>query len=396
VVSGKKLLLVYDVSYPHVEGGGQRRMYEVASRMKAQGYDVDWLCFQTWDGDPSFTDKSGIRYIGLPGYRGLYREDGSRRGREPVEFLMALLRSGFRFKDYDIIWSGQWPMLHLAWWMLFPSVLGRAKLVVDWWEIWGSTWFSYSRKFGLIGFLLEKFLIHRLPKAGTVVFIAPRAYVQARQMNPQGRLALIHNGIDLSAIKSALPDPDWASDIVYLGRLKDHKRVDLLLLALERLNIEHNCRVTACIVGDGPEMAALKEMTASLGLTGQVKFAGAVASNNTVYEILLSSKIFVNPSVKEGGGSITLFEAFACGLPVVAFDCKDGIDPLLVGDEVSGKLVKNVTAAALSEAINGLLVNPGRLEELRNGALSASLRHDWNAIAQDYEVQFNESKPSEP
>ncbi len=364
-------------------------MYEVARRMKAQGYVVDWLCFQTWDGEPGLSDESGIRYIGLPGYRGLYREDGSRRGREPIEFLMAVLRSGFRFKDYDIIWSGQWPMLHLVWWMLFPWVLGRAKLVVDWWEIWGRTWFSYSRKFGLIGFFLEKFLLNRLPKAGTLVFIAPRAFMQARQLIPAGRLALINNGIDLAAIKSAVPDPDWASDIVYLGRLKDHKRVDLLLLAQERLKVVHNCRISACIVGDGPEMAALKEMTASLGLEGQVRFAGAVASNRKVYEILLSSRIFVNPSIKEGGGSITLFEAFACGLPVVAFDCRDGIDPLLVGDGVSGKLVESVTGAALGDAIHELLVNPERLEALRKGALRASLQYDWDAITQEYEALFN-------
>lgn len=386
----KRMLVVYDVAYPFVEGGGQRRLYEVAKRLVAKKFEVEWVCFRTWNDGPQELCCDGIKYIGLPGYRGLYRADGARRKLEPFEFLSALIRSRVKFRDYDVVWSGQWPMLHLVWWLLMPGLLGQAKLVIDWWEIWGKTWFTYSRSVGWFGFLLEKVLLRRLSARGELVVVSPSSLRRAKEMSPNGSFPLIHNGIDLAAIKAALPDPNWKSDIVYLGRLKDHKRVDLLLLALERLNVVHNCRVKACIVGDGPEMAALRAMTTSLGLDGQVRFAGAVASNNTVYEILLSSKIFVNPSTKEGGGSITLFEAFACGLPVVAFDCKDGIDPQLVGDGVSGEMVKNVTAAALCEAIYGLLKHPDRLEELRRGALSASLRYDWDAIAQDYEVLFNE------
>ena len=46
-----KILLVYDVSYPHVEGGGQRRLYEIARRLAEEGHEISWLCFKTWSGD---------------------------------------------------------------------------------------------------------------------------------------------------------------------------------------------------------------------------------------------------------------------------------------------------------------------------------------------------------
>ena len=69
-----KLLIVYDVSYPSIEGGGQRRFYEIASRLNFNyEFEVDWLCFKTWD---SKIKSSNINYIGLPGFKGLYNRNG--------------------------------------------------------------------------------------------------------------------------------------------------------------------------------------------------------------------------------------------------------------------------------------------------------------------------------
>ena len=123
----RRILLVYDVSYPSIDGGGQRRMYEVAKRLIARGYRVDWLCFKTWDID-DLNKNSEIHYIGLPGYKGLYNDSGSRRYLEPLEFLFALWKSRLELNQYDIIWSGQWPILHLIPWSYKKDI--QRKLIL--------------------------------------------------------------------------------------------------------------------------------------------------------------------------------------------------------------------------------------------------------------------------
>lgn len=382
--SSIKMLLVYDVSYPHVEGGGQRRMYEVARRLSARGYIIDWICFKTWNEDADVVKFDGIRYLGLPGFRGLYRQDGSRRRVEPLEFLFSLMRSKIRLKDYDVVWSGQWPMLHLLWWILWPRLLGKSRLFVDWWEIWGDTWFRYAKLVGIIGYSLEKILIRIISKKGGVILVSPGAYNCARLMSPNGNLSLINNGIDLDAIARIKQGEVRKFDISYLGRLKDHKRVDLLISAVAILKEQYKMVLSVVIIGDGPELPRLVGLAKALNIINQIIFVGAISSNEEVYGFLKGSRIFVNPSIKEGGGSITLFEAFASGLPVVAFNCKDGIDSELIGDFTSGRLCEPVSARSLASCIHSLMINPVLLSSLQKGALNEAKKYDWDTIAGEY------------
>jgi glycosyltransferase involved in cell wall biosynthesis len=226
----KKILLIYDVSYPSIEGGGQRRLWEVGRRLSTQGFQVDWVCFKTW-ADESTVQDHGISYIGLSGFRGLYKRNGKRRVLETLEFAKALFLSKLDFKKYDYVWSGQWPIIHLLWWFIRPSSLGNTKLIVDWWEIWERTWFSYSKSVGFVGYLLEKILIKRLSHFAHLVLVSPEAIRKAKRMAPKGSFSLIHNGVDVKEIRNVEPSVE-CSDVIYLGRLKDHKRVDLLIQAM--------------------------------------------------------------------------------------------------------------------------------------------------------------------
>ena len=379
-----KILCVYDVSYPSIEGGGQKRIYEVALNLIKDGYDITWVCFQTWEGDANFTDDNGVKYLGVSGYKGLYNKRGSRRLMEPLEFLINLKRKKIKFCNYDVIWAGQWPLTHLAWWVLRPKILGRAVLIVDWWEIWGRTWFTYSKVFGILGFLVEKFLIGILSRRWCLVMPSQSALEKAQSLCPTGNFQLIHIGINVKEIKNIKLQKSDVYDIAYIGRLKDHKRVDLLLNAIKLVKEKSNKALTAVIIGDGPEMQSLKLLSSSLGIQNQITFLGSIKNSGNVYQILKSAKIFVNPSVKEGGASITLLEAFACGLPVLAFLCRDGIDPNLIFDGEAGVLVKSVKAEVLAKAIDDLLNDPNKLSEFKRSALMISEDFDWTRISNQY------------
>ena len=389
----KKLLIVYDVSYPFIKGGGQRRFWEIAQRLISKGYDIDWVCFKTWPSELGNIKKDNIHYIGLPGFKGLYQPNGKRRKQEPIEFLLALIKQKINFNSYDYIWTAQWPLTHLLWWMTFPFLISKPKLVIDWWEIWGATWFKYSKTVGWIGYLMEKLLLTRLAKRGKLVLISPGSFRGAQILAGVENTFLIHNGID-SKLYDAKNEAVRSIDLMYLGRLKDHKRVDLLLHAVHYVQQKYALGLITVIVGDGPESVRLKQLADQLHISSLIDFKGDVASNSEIAILMQSSKVFVNPSTKEGGGSITLLEAYAAGMPAVIFKCKDGIDPALLVRLKTGELVLEVSSEALGESIYQMIMNDGNLKLMSSFSKEFSLQFDWNVIAGQYERLFtgDESK----
>ena len=376
-----KLLIVYDVSYPSIEGGGQRRFYEIASRLNFNyEFEVDWLCFKTWD---SKIKSSNINYIGLPGFKGLYNRNGKRRFLEPLEFLFALYKNKTKYHKYDVIWAGQWPILHLIFWSYNKKI--RSKLFVDWWEVWGRTWFSYSRFFGWIGFFVEKIVLKRLLKFSKLITISSLSKNRLANLAVNKKnLALINNGINTKKLNTISFDTKKIYDVGYLGRLQKHKRVDLLISSIKYIENQHGLKLRLLIIGDGPERAKLENLSKRLGLIDRVIFKGSISSNEEAYKTLCQCKIFVNPSTKEGGGSITTFEAFALGLPAVAFKCDDGVDPLIIGDKDRGILVEKICKESLGNDIFRLLIDSVNLNRMSNNAINYSKSLDWDTISKNY------------
>lgn len=379
-----KVLIVYDVSYPSIDGGGQRRLYEIASRLISSGEaEVDWVCFQTWKSEKENQQNSKIKYIGIPGFNGLYNKSGSRRILEPIEFLCALYKAKIDYTKYDVIWSGQWPILHLISWSFKRNI--RYKLVVDWWEFWGKTWFSYSKYVGWVGYLIERFILARITKFSKLVAISNTSQLEIKDLLKSSKnIQLIDNGIDSNLLNEISYKSNKIYDLGYLGRLKDHKRVDLLIKSIKWIEDNKGLKLNLVVIGDGPERNNLENLTYQLKINERIDFKGAISSNQKVYSILAKSKVFVNPSTKEGGGSITLFESFALGLPAIAFDCIDGIDPHLIGNNVRGLLVNEVSYQALGESISSLINNKSKLEKMSTMALSYSKKFDWDRIADMY------------
>lgn len=387
----KKILIIYDVSYPHINGGGQRRFWEVARRLLSQGFEIDWICFKTWPEESSVIENDGIRYIGLAGYKGLYRENGKRRIQEPIEFVVALARHKVDLKKYDVIWTGQWPLTHLIWWLFCQKFFLGSKLIIDWWEIWGSTWFSYSKSVGWIGFLMERLLLRSLVKRGRLVFISPQSFEQAKQLIQRDDISLIHNGIDFKLFEEPVVGPRDI-DLIYLGRLKEHKRVDLLLHAICYIRTRYGLALSLTVIGDGPEFQRLENLTQDLKISELVDFKGAIASNLEIVGYMRRAKLFVNPSIKEGGGSITLFEAYASGMPAVLFRCKDGVDPSLVVEGKTGTLVSKISLESLGEAIYKIMMDKENLNLMSVYSKDFSSQFDWDLIACQYKAIFDDKK----
>lgn len=374
--------IVYDVAYPFIEGGGQRRFFEVGRRLSRRGWKIDWYCFKTWEGE-SIRSYEGITYYGLSGYSTLYTKKGRRSIKEALSFGQAILTQGNKFHKYSILWLGQWPYFHIfAVWV--RNLKRTSPIIIDWWETWNKHWYEYLGIAGIFGRVIER-LASRVGDYKICITNKGRDEIEKIGANAKS-LRIIHNGIDFKEIASVLPSSEKC-DLIYLGRLKNHKNVDHLVKIVAILK-KSGKDVLAHVLGDGPEKERLVNLAEELNVREKITFFGYIASNTEAYQHLKAATLFVNPSTKEGGGSITLFEANACGLPVIAYKHPLGIDPTLIDENKNGRLVTDISPEALANEIDKLLSSPSQLKLLKQRSIEMSKNYDWDIITEQYEQLF--------
>lgn len=96
------------------------------------------------------------------------------------------------------------------------------------------------------------------------------------------------------------------------------------------------------IVGEGKLNADLKSKAKSLGVEDQVHFVGNQANP---YVWMKHAELFVLSSKFEGLG-IVLFEALACGTPIISVDCPGGVRDIFKGELESYLCDQNADALA--------------------------------------------------
>ncbi len=99
--------------------------------------------------------------------------------------------------------------------------------------------------------------------------------------------------------------------------MRKYKSVEVAIRSMRAIR-EKLPAAQLVIIGDGPHRSALEAETKRLDLGESVRFLGFVRDEALV-EYLNRAHVLVNPSPKEGWG-LTVVEANACGLPVVASD----------------------------------------------------------------------------
>lgn len=179
----------------------------------------------------------------------------------------------------------------------------------------------------------------------------------------RARTRLIYNGIDTARYAPADAESGIdraaldlvACDVLFgtVGRLDPVKGFDTLIDAFaEACAAEGDRLLGLVIVGDGPARAALEARVAEHGLTDRVRLPG---SRDDVEAVLRALDIYVCSSVAEGV-ALTILEAMASGLPVVATAV--GGNPELVAPERTGVLVPSGDASALADALLSLAAAP--------------------------------------
>lgn len=229
--------------------------------------------------------------------------------------------------------------------------------------------------------LAERYLSHLTTK---VVAVSDHTAEELRthQKISDRKLVTIPNGIDASAYvgqfdvaakKRELGLPENGPVIGLAARLAEQKGLIHLLEAMPVLQSRFP-DLHLLIAGEGELEASLKQSAVELGVDGQTHFLGP---RRDVPELYAAMDLFMLPSYWEGL-PMAILEAMAAGLPVV-------------GCDVGG------VATAVRPGINGLLVEPGRPDDLAEATTELLL--DPNRMTQFGEAAskiFQETFSAEP
>jgi glycosyltransferase involved in cell wall biosynthesis len=382
VTSGRlRIAFVYDALYPEVKGGGERRFHEIGKRLSDR-HEVHHVSWRWWPGSRNIT-RDGVQLHSVGAPPALYGNDGKRNVGEAVAFAARLLPVLLR-RRFDVIDCSATPYIPVySCWL--ASRMTRTPLVVTWHEFWGDYWLSYLSHRPRIA-RMARWVEAQSRRFGEI--LVPVSPFTARRLgvDPESRrIRIVGNGVALDEI-AAVEASQEPFDVVFLGRLIEDKRVDLLIEAIALLR-ERFPRILCLVIGDGPERASLEAHASTLGLGDRVRFAGQLDSGST-FGHMKGAKIVVLPSVREGFG-MTVVEAQACGsVPVVARSAMSAA-PDLVRDGVDG-LLCDPTRESMAEAIAALLADPERLETMRSAALESAQGRGWDTTAAQMEAVYTE------
>jgi glycosyltransferase involved in cell wall biosynthesis len=153
--------------------------------------------------------------------------------------------------------------------------------------------------------------------------------------------------------------PAGALRVLYTGRLSKAKNVDSVLQAVAR-TIAAGKRATCTIVGEGPERAALERLSASLGISSAVTFAGGVGFDRILH-YLETSDVLALTSETEGWPK-SIAEGMAFGL--VCIGSNRGFVPEMLGSG-RGLVVPPRDVDTLAALLLDIADNPAKYEEMR-------------------------------
>src|SRR6266545_3416120 len=221
----------------------------------------------------------------------------------------------------------------------------------------GSLHFHWGSPTGLIYLNAERAFMSR-----TELFLFESAYgrdvfkakISDKIGEPPNLVRVVHNGVTDDEFQPIVVS-QGASDLLFIGELRLLKGVDVMIAAIKQLAQEgsngQGRKVTATIVGNGPDRAQFEREVAKHGLGERVQFVGAKPAR----QAFTLGRLLIVPSRAESLPYIVL-EAAAAGVPMIATQV--GGIPEIFGPDV-GALVAPGDPAALAQAISQAMQDRG-------------------------------------
>lgn len=216
----------------------------------------------------------------------------------------------------------------------------------------GSLWFSKDTLKGKFYLAAERLFM----KCSDLLLYESQFSADASRVNigvPDCLVRVVHNGVSRAEFEPVVPAPD-ATDIVFIGELRQLKGVDLLIEAIATLR-RNGRPLTATLVGAGPDREAFVAQTAAAGLSDAIKFPGAMNAR----QAFRLGRLMVVPSRAESLPYIVL-ETIAAQVPLIT--TRVGGIPEIYGP-LADTLIASDSVDALVVAIAEVLDHPERLAQ---------------------------------
>lgn len=182
------------------------------------------------------------------------------------------------------------------------------------------------------------------------------------------KITVLYNGVEFNDVK----ERDYSSNkrviIGSIGRLHKVKGYENLIKAASKIK---NRDWQLKILGEGNERNKLKSLINGFNLSKEVELCG---QTDNPPKFLSELNIYIQPSLSEGFG-LTVVEAMGAGLPVIVTPV--GSLPEIVKHNITGIIAEGTDLGSLAEAINKLVGNPQKVQELGKAA-SKNVRARFN------------------
>lgn len=198
------------------------------------------------------------------------------------------------------------------------------------------------------------------------------------------KVELIPLGIDrppqnVQARRSDFNLPEDAFVLVTAGRVVPRKASTQLIETLAALP-----DAFLVVVGDGPEVPAVKQRAAELGVENRLRMLGYV-SDEVKYRAYAVSDVFVSTAQHEGFGLVFL-EAMSFGLPIVCYNRGGQTDFLSTPD--TGDVIQLNDLQAFTNAVRALRDSPERCAAVSRHNLAKVENYFIERCAERYEQLF--------
>jgi len=189
------------------------------------------------------------------------------------------------------------------------------------------------------------------------------------------KIAILPRGLDVELFHPKRCNPDfwkrWGLEkpvLLYVGRISKEKDLDMIVSACQCLESQ-GLDFQMVFVGDGPYRKTLQRALPSACFTGAL-------SGTELAEAYASADLFLFPSTTDTYGNVVV-EAHASGIPTVVSDMGGPKD--LVQNGVNGLVTRGLDTADFTRAVQELLENPQRRQQMGEAARACVQDRDWLA-----------------
>lgn len=208
-----------------------------------------------------------------------------------------------------------------------------------------------------------------------VIAVSESGAMELKRYFSFNNVNVIYNGVNTDLFKHGLDERfrKGTPQFLFVGNLYEHKSVEELILALKEL-VKAYPKAHLQIVGGGYTYARLESLVVKLNLQDHVTLVGRVLDSDLPYHYA-SCDVYATASRYEVC-PVPLFEAMACGKPVVASSIPPHVELL-----TKSKAGTTYTEGDMEGLCKKMMEIYEESDRYRSNALHFAKEHDWSVVA---------------